>query len=1148
MTMEDVDTQDQQDPQVPAGFAPVDQGSQDPPPPPGFTPVAPTTPPPPPAGQQAPQINPVQPPDDSDPVENFKRQHPWSQTPLNIFQGVGSGILSTARNIDQLGNRIAPSIFAPSEIPESYTKAPPGWAGTAGHWGEQLAEFFLPAGKVGEVNKAIDASLTAGPWVKAGAKAIVEATPAYGITLAQTGDPNAARNAALLAGGTSVVLPKIGQLLKHYYGAVTGVGSDVVGRVAEQPTADLMAAMTGQVSEAEILEATRQAVRNLAQKRSADYVARLNQLPSNIAVDLTPARRTLNDLANQFRIRRILNPQTQKIELDFGNSHLWSDPAAQQQITALWDKVMSPMANNPRNVDALKRGVDAMYGESNQSRAVVEGVRDALANSLNKSVPGYQAMTAEYAKASDFLAELKDLSLQAGKTNNDGTAMRKLFTSLKQNNDYRKGLMEELAAYTPKDITGMVAGNRMSSWTPRGIVAALHAAGTGLAPGAFLHAAAHDPAALAVSLASIFGVSPRMVGEIAARSQTAGRLITTGAGAAPSMLRITGQQPDYDANAEQNLLGRKKGGFLKLSTGGVIRMDGGGTLDDDASDSDPNNDPTLRRIKQQRMIQLSQNPGQFSTPTMLPQKMGPPMAPPPRYQDPVAGFLGQSADRMVGGWQHLWEPSDTTAADPNWWDKKAQATSDVFRGAGPFLAPLAIPAAAAAPIPAAVGLVAGTSAGLGGEALAQKAGMPSGQAALFGDLSGLAAGIVAPQFAPTAETIKAAPGAVRNWINQLDYTGGDPERGSTRLWVPGRTKLADINKDYVVPVAGSRLNKLDVMNYVQGQVQRHFGAIDPDAPPNVKLQRLLKIGRSELADQLSQAKPNLDFYIVDSPQANADMVQMFPELANDSARMNLVKAASAALAQGSNPGTEAQGGGRAYNYYRQYGVLPEVQPNDGIPGSKPGKQWSTSAGSLPIQKLNRFIEMFKSQQDPTGLVTLERIMTGRYPVGFLQQINPNVGGKMGDMVPGAMILGPKIGSYFLDISGIPQDGATVDMWDTLGQHRRMGNMFSRTGKPIVTPSITNRQIFQDFHGTLENEFGLDRTQSQSGLWHYEKELYKRLGVPTLVKGRSDGTKSLLDAWGHQRQNIITRQNAPSPPSRGSWIAPQIPQIPEEEIP
>lgn len=371
----------------------------------------------------------------------------------------------------------------------------------------------------------------------------------------------------------------------------------------------------------------------------------------------------------------------------------------------------------------------------------------------------------------------------------------------------------------------------------------------------------------------------------------------------------------------------------------------------------------------------------------------------------------------------------------------------------------------------------------------------------------------------------------------------EDEEGSAKIpeWIPGRTKLADINADYVVPAEGKRLVKEDVMRYLEGQVEKHLGAIPPNAPPKFKLQRLLKLGRSEMRDQLNQPDPKLDFYLLDTPQAKADYVQMFPEVATDSTRMTLLQAASAALAQGSNPEAEAMNGGRAYAYYRQHGKLPFVQPNDGIPGQNPGKQWSTTAGSDPIIKLQGFIDSFKSKQDPTGLVELQRILTGWYPVGYLRHFNKNVEGPAGEFVPGALILGPKIGSYFMDISGIPQKGATVDMWDTLAHHRRMGYLFTDAGEPITAPTLkSDRAIFQDFHTKLEDEFNLKRTQSQSGLWHYEKDLYRLLGIPTPVKGRSDGTKRLLDAWGFQRQNVITPQNAPPPPSRANYVPPQVP--------
>jgi hypothetical protein len=198
-------------------------------------------------------------------------------------------------------------------------------------------------------------------------------------------------------------------------------------------------------------------------------------------------------------------------------------------------------------------------------------------------------------------------------------------------------------------------------------------------------------------------------------------------------------------------------------------------------------------------------------------------------------------------------------------------------------------------------------------------GMPEEYANLLGLAAGLGAAHATPSAAETWDATKRTPGAVQDFVNRtLDYgAGGNPERGAVKLWHPGKTKLADIDENYVIPAAGKDLEKEDVMRYFQRRVQERLGAIAPDAPPKVKFQRLLRLGRPELQDQLSQPNPNLDFYLVDTPQSNSDMIQMFPELATDPVKMTLSKAVSAALAQGSNPEAEALNGGRAYAYYRQ---------------------------------------------------------------------------------------------------------------------------------------------------------------------------------------------------------------------------------------
>lgn len=115
-----------------------------------------------------------------------------------------------------------------------------------------------------------------------------------------------------------------------------------------------------------------------------------------------------------------------------------------------------------------------------------------------------------------------------------------------------------------------------------------------------------------------------------------------------------------------------------------------------------------------------------------------------QFQDPIAGFLGRSAEQMTSGARNMWEPSGTTADDPRFWEQKAQGASDVIRGSAPFLAPLAAPAVAEAPAASLLGGLLGTATSAGTEAAAKKAGAPPGMAALAGDVAGLATGFATP--------------------------------------------------------------------------------------------------------------------------------------------------------------------------------------------------------------------------------------------------------------------------------------------------------------------------------------------------------------------------------------------------------------------
>ncbi len=138
--------------------------------------------------------------------------------PQNFLEGVGSGVMSTARGVSKLAHRAIPAI---PEIPEGYAKPPEGFMGAVGHYGEQAAEFLAPVGLIGKAGKAIDGATAAvrGGRVLAGAgKAALEGLSTGAITTAQTGSPTEGAKAGATGAAVSGVLqtlPKTYQAVKN---------------------------------------------------------------------------------------------------------------------------------------------------------------------------------------------------------------------------------------------------------------------------------------------------------------------------------------------------------------------------------------------------------------------------------------------------------------------------------------------------------------------------------------------------------------------------------------------------------------------------------------------------------------------------------------------------------------------------------------------------------------------------------------------------------------------------------------------------------------------------------------------------------------------------------------------------------------------
>ena len=301
------------------------------------------------------------------------------------------------------------------------------------------------------------------------------------------------------------VASKLGSAAKtaatEVLGKTTGAGASALRTAIENPSPDFTAAMRGGVSENEILGHARDALQNVKDARAADYQAKLAALPQGTSVDIMPVRDALNTSLAKHNVK--IDPATG--ELDFSRSTI-SDAAAQNAVKSIYTDIKDwgtqPEDLTPKGVDILKRRIDDLYAPTSNARAIVQNVKGATRDVLNTQVPGYNDMTRGYAEASQHLDQLKDLSLES---KNDGTAIRKLTTTLNQNNGYRQMLLEGLDKNANVDLPGEVAGLALSKWPPRGIMGPLAGAGVAEAMG---HAVT-PPALLGLAM-----TSPRAMGEL----------------------------------------------------------------------------------------------------------------------------------------------------------------------------------------------------------------------------------------------------------------------------------------------------------------------------------------------------------------------------------------------------------------------------------------------------------------------------------------------------------------------------------------------------------------------------------------------------------------------------------------------------------
>ena len=304
-------------------------------------------------------------------------------------------------------------------------------------------------------------------------------------------------------------------------GFTTGTGTRAVEEAAKAgfkggSTGEaFVSQMRGTAPVTDVVETIKPAIDAMRAERSAAYRAGMGK----IAKDKTIL--SFNDIDKAVQSARQTGMYKGQV-IDKSASEAWQK--VNDQINT-WKSLDPAEFHTPEGLDALKKSIQDIresYPYGSPARLAADKAYAAVRGEVVKQAPGYAKVMQDYETASDLLKEIESTLSQNPRASID-TKVRKLQSILRNNANTNYGrrveLGEMLAQQGAPNLFPQLAGQAMSSWSPRGMSGALAGAGAlystvptiaqGLTPGG------------ALALAS---TSPRVIGEAAyAAGQAAGK-------------------------------------------------------------------------------------------------------------------------------------------------------------------------------------------------------------------------------------------------------------------------------------------------------------------------------------------------------------------------------------------------------------------------------------------------------------------------------------------------------------------------------------------------------------------------------------------------------------------------------------------------
>ena len=260
--------------------------------------------------------------------------------------------------------------------------------------------------------------------------------------------------------------------------------------------------MRGTAPVSNVVESIKPAINTLRQERAAAY----RQGMANIAQDKSIL--DFDDIDNAVNSARQTGMYKGQV-IDKSAAEAWQK--INDQVSE-WKQLDPAEFHTPEGLDALKKSIQDIrqsYPYGSPARVAADKAYNAVRSEITKQAPEYARVMKDYESASELLSEIETTLSQNPKASID-TQVRKLQSILRNNANTNYGrrveLGEMLAQRGATELFPQLAGQAMSSWTPRGLTGSL--SGAGAAYGAFQGLTPTGALQLAAT-------SPRLVGEAA---------------------------------------------------------------------------------------------------------------------------------------------------------------------------------------------------------------------------------------------------------------------------------------------------------------------------------------------------------------------------------------------------------------------------------------------------------------------------------------------------------------------------------------------------------------------------------------------------------------------------------------------------------